>query len=46
MLQAAAREVLGGNPRVSLDIDRDAPSFETWIEGIGTIRNRCVASGR
>ena len=25
-LQAAAREVLGGNPRVSLDIDRDAPS--------------------
>jgi chromosomal replication initiator protein len=25
-LQAAAREVLGGNPRISLDIDRDAPS--------------------
>jgi chromosomal replication initiator protein len=25
-LQAAAREVLGGNPRVSLDIDREAPS--------------------
>src|SRR6266536_159034 len=25
-LQAAAREVLGGNPRVSLDIDRDTPS--------------------
>jgi chromosomal replication initiator protein len=28
-LQAAAREVLGGNPRVSLDIDRDAPSPAT-----------------
>src|SRR6266851_1198772 len=25
-LQAAAREVLGGNPRISLDIDRDPPS--------------------
>ena len=25
-LQAAAREVLGGNPRVSLDIDREIPS--------------------
>jgi chromosomal replication initiator protein len=25
-LQAAAREVLGGNPRISLDIDRDAPA--------------------
>jgi chromosomal replication initiator protein len=25
-LQAAAREVLGGNPRVSLDIDREVPS--------------------
>jgi len=25
-LQAAAREVLGGNPRVSLDIDRETPS--------------------
>ena len=25
-LQAAAREVLGGNPRISLDIDREAPS--------------------
>src|SRR6266704_4432159 len=24
-LQAAAREVLGGNPRISLDIDRDVP---------------------
>ena len=26
-LQAAAREVLGGNPRVSLDIDREPPSL-------------------
>ena len=25
-LQAAAREVLGGNPRISLDIDRESPS--------------------
>ena len=25
-LQAAAREVLGGNPRISLDIDREVPS--------------------
>jgi len=28
-LQAAAREVLGGNPRVSIDIDREAPSPAT-----------------
>ena len=27
-LQAAAREVLGGNPRVTLDIDRDPPSHD------------------
>ena len=31
-LQAAAREVLGGNPRISLDIDREAPPHRRRAE--------------